>query len=657
MKKNSEKYFISDKVKEGFNTCSMQEVYDYCKTKSILSLDTETTGLDPFLDKVIMLQIGDLDKGFAIDTRKVDISILKDIIEDDKILKIGVNVKFDAKMLFTNFGFRMSGLRDNALIERILNTVSRKVYHSMAQLSLKYLDIDLASPNYSLFPELVPDKSTAKEFLRVKDKEFTTRQINYGLLDVEVPMRIYLQQINLVEKFKLQGTVMLEHNYLEASYTMELSGMFVDSSKWMELYELNRRKYNWYLFICNTWLVENNMDHYLGINWNSSKQVIKLFKELNIPTQIIDRAKSKGDDIIYKDTVQETHITQYREIYPLVPIYLKLRKFYSNITKFGEKFLKNIHPKTGRIHTSYYPILVTGRVSSQGPNLQQIPGPDKTKKAPFRACFTAQSEDFILVTADFSSQEVRTVADKSNEKSLIDFYNKGDDDDVHSLTARKMFKVNVTKRINPHLRQRAKTLLFGILYGISPYKVAKDFGVTVKEAEKFIELFYKSYPGLKPYFIKQQRQFLNNGWIRIDEVTGRIVRFQQYHTYKYCYDFIERFKNFGWKDGIPSEIWKKYNVYRGMMSRSAQNYPIQGQAANITKLSTVLMHKYIKNNNLWDKIKIIVNVHDEIVLEAHKDYAAEAQHALNNSMMTAGAIFCTKIKMKVDSKISEQWEH
>lgn len=658
MTKNFSKYFIDGgEGQEGFSSCTISEVIEYCSSKILLSLDCETTGLDPFLDKVIMLQIGDLERGFAIDTRKVDITPLKELLENDSIKKVGVNIKFDAKMLLANYGFHTSGLIDVGIVERALNTHSRKEYFSMARLAKQYLGIDLNSSNYSLFPDEIPDKSTAKEFLKITTEDFTKRQINYGLLDVVIPLEIYKKQLLRIREEDQETLIQTENNFLEATYHIESNGMFVDSNKWISLYEKNLATYNWQKFLCNSWLRENGIYHYEGINWNSSKQVIKLFKELKIPTHIIDKLKSKGDDIVYKDSVQESHIAQYKHFYPLIPKYLKLKKYNKFVTSFGLKFLKDVHPITGRLHTNFYPILATGRVSSSGPNMQQIPALVGKNKAPFRECFVPQTENHRLVTADFSSQEVRTVADKANERVLLDFYNNGDDDDVHSLTARKMFKVEVSKHVNSHLRQRAKTLLFGILYGISSFKVAKDFGVSVKEAEKFIELFYQSYPSLRPYFLSQQRFFIKHGFIYGDLVTRRRIKFYQYDTFKYCDDFINRYESYGWWDAIPSEIKKLHAVYKGMLSRNAQNYPIQSQAASITKVAVLLVHKHIKENNLWNKIKIVMIVHDEIVLETTKEYAEEARDLLERSMIKAGSIFCTKTKMKVDTKISQTWSH
>lgn len=650
-----QKYFIGKNVREGFNSCTVEEVVAYCRSKKIITLDTETTGLDPFSDSVIMLQIGDLDKAFALDSRAVDITPLKQIIEDQNIIKLGVNIRFDAKMLVANYGIRPANLVDIGIVERVLHTTNRKTYYSMSKLASKYLNLDLDSSNHTLFPDEFPTKATRSEFIGLTDEEFTPRQINYGLLDVFIPLAVYNKQIELIKEEKLLNALNLETKFTEVVYTMEHNGMYVDQEKWLDVFERNTRRSNWKLFVVKCWLHDNGLEEFADINWRSSRQVVKLFKVLKIPTEVIDRKKSRGDLIIYKDSIEEKHISQFKKKYPFVPIYLELKKYLKFIDSFGDKFLRHVHPVTGRIHTEIYQILVTGRISSSKPNLQQIPGPDKFNKAYFRDCFVPQAGR-KLVVADFSSQEVRTIASKANIKALIEFY-QGEDDDVHSLTARKMFKVHVSKHHNKHLRQRAKILQFATLYGASPYMIAKAFDITVKEAQEFVDLYMQAYPELYPYFAKQKAQFMDTGSIIIDDVTKRKTRYYHYDTFKFCRDFKNRYESLGWKKYIPAEITRRFHTHKGNITRDSQNYPIQGLSASMTKLSAILVHNYIRDNDLWDEIKIIMLVHDEIILEVTTEYKEIAAKLLEDSMIKAGKVFCPAIPMKVDVEISDVWTH
>jgi len=202
----------------------------------------------------------------------------------------------------------------------------------------------------------------------------------------------------------------------------------------------------------------------------SSHQVVELLKALGIDTSIKDKDKSRelGYEVL-KDSVEERHLKKYAD-HPVVALYLKLKRYEKACTTYGEAFLQHLNPSTGRLHSSYRQILKTGRIGSKDPNLQNLPS---ERRVPgFRECFTP-SKGKSLIVADYSSQESRILADLANEDAMIDFFKNGDGD-LHSFTARRMFKVPVQKKIednegnivqegkNENLRSLAKVLNFGI---------------------------------------------------------------------------------------------------------------------------------------------------------------------------------------------------
>lgn len=208
-------------------------------------------------------------------------------------------------------------------------------------------------------------------------------------------------------------------------------------------------------------------DKGISINLSSSRQVIELCKALGIPTKTKDLKKSRelGEDV-FKDSVEEKILKEHKSVHPVVPLYLTYKKYEKAVTTYGTRFIEeHKNPVTGCIHSSYWQILNTGRLASQRPNQQNITRNGDEKKGQltgFRNCFTPRSESTVLITADYSSQEIRILADKTGDAHMIAFLNS-DDPDFHSFTARRMFNIEPGKQVPSDLRTVAKTLGFGML--------------------------------------------------------------------------------------------------------------------------------------------------------------------------------------------------
>lgn len=196
------------------------------------------------------------------------------------------------------------------------------------------------------------------------------------------------------------------------------------------------------------------------INFNSSRQVVELCKALGIPTEVKDKKRSTelGLDIT-KDSVEEKHLRKYIKEFPIIAAYLEYKKLEKAVSTYGHKFLEDfVNPRSKRVQSNFRQLVNSSRLASRNPNLQNIPAPRKMKG--FRRCFRAGSEDRILVVSDYSQQESRILAELAQEDNLIHFFNTGDGD-LHSHTARLMFKVPVDSKTNTHLRELAKILNFG----------------------------------------------------------------------------------------------------------------------------------------------------------------------------------------------------
>lgn len=339
-------------------------------------------------------------------------------------------------------------------------------------------------------------------------------------------------------------------------------------------------------------------------------------------------------------------------------IYLSLKRIEKSVTTYGLQFIsKHQNPVTGRIHANYRQILKSGRIASANPNMQNIPGSKNLNilgEAPFRDCFCNESP-WKMLCSDYSSQESRILADISEDENMISFFLEGDGD-LHSHTARLMFKVPVSRKQNADKRYQAKVLNFGIPYGMSEYKLANDFKISLEEAEEFIKKWFASYPGVKRFFAKKTKDALDSGFVLIDRsVNRRSWNDTLQSRYERAQEAIDRLKYYN--EPIPSNLWSDLFRAKGQIERNAQNYPIQGTGASMTKLAAVVLLDLIKKRDLWDRVRFVNLVHDEIVLEVLEPIAEEMAKTVSDAMLEAGSKFVKYVPMLGSQEVSHVWEH
>jgi DNA polymerase-1 len=531
-----------------------------------------------------------------------------------------------------------------------------------------------------LFSEEVPtlaiDKSTRKQFRYIRMKPMTEQQIVYGGMDVINTHKVFLLQLAKIAKYDMTRLMYLEHHYLKVLAKQELAGFYLDKDLWLLQFVRNtKQKYETEERLLKL-IRDEDLDQFknfqsvlfgeqdeVDINLASSKQVVELCKALNIPTVVKDKKKTKeqGHDV-FKDSVEERHLKQYQDQYPIIKPYLEYKRFEKATSTYGDTFLEHLNPVTHRIHSNFKQNVRSGRSSSNNPNLQNVPA--ESKFPGFRSCFIAPTGK-KLVVADYSSQESRILACLAKEEKMIDFFLNGDGD-LHSHTARLMFKVPVQKEIvdeegrviqegkNLYYRQLAKTINFGIAYGMSAFKLSHDFGITLEEAEEFINSYFEAYPQLEAYFRKQRELAIEKGYISIDPITNR--RSWNGHLqrqYEENLGLVREYRIWGRK--APKEVFSLMNSAKGQIGRNAQNYRIQGTAASMTKLASVLVTNKLEENGL--SATLVNAVHDEIVIECSEKDAEKVQQLLLESMEKAGKVFVKEIPMTADCVISEVWEH
>jgi DNA polymerase-1 len=670
--------FVADYTLEGIPQGTVKELATFMEASFFLSVDIETTGLCPHTSDIIMLQLGNEQEQFIIDCRCTELpNAVYAALESEDVLKVGANLKFEYKMFLGNWGIRLQNFEDVILQEMILLCGKQKSGFSLQKLTEKYLDRQMY-------------KDVRLEFTTIGTQPFKHRHVKYGRDDILYPIKINELQKELIEKDQLKVVSRLENKYSKCVSEMEFHGIFYDQKRWLELYRENLKKFRETEKALDTYVIENNLYPFIGsldlftnertcvIEWSSQQQVVPLFKYLGVPTRIIDKDKTLeaaekfGMDIdIYKDSIGKVEIEKYAKKYPLVHLYLEYKKYQKAVTTYGEEWVhKYTNLKTNRVHTNMWQILSTGRSSSSNPNIQQIPSyksPDRPTSEAHRTCFIAP-EGSKLIVRDYSGQELRILADLSGEESMIEEFVHGSGD-LHSLTASKVYSkirkehVPVSKKTgeNIHLRHVGKTLNFAISYGASAYKISKGLGISKEEGQEIIDSFFESFPGLDKFFKKGHKFVLKNGYILIDRITGR----RSY--YEYFEDFVEKEhylkavkredRERGTKTKISKRFWSEFFSAKGEMERNSQNYRIQGLAASMTKAAMVMLYDELLKKDLLDEVKMILVLHDEIVLEATDKHSEYADKLLSECMVNAGRIFCPNVPMKTDGGISQVWDH
>ncbi len=347
-------------------------------------------------------------------------------------------------------------------------------------------------------------------------------------------------------------------------------------------------------------------------NINSPKQLGEvLFERLCLP--VLKKTKtgySTDADVLEK--LKSSH--------PIVEKILEYRFLMKLKSTYADGLLAVLDKKTGKIHTCFnQTVTATGRISSTEPNLQNIPvKTDEGRR--IRGVFSADGPAHILLSGDYSQIELRVLAHVSEDSGLIEAFKNGED--IHTRTASEVFNVS-REDVTPMLRDRAKAVNFGIVYGISEYGLAQGLGITNSEARDYIEAYFNRYQGVRDYI----RETIKNA-----KLTGYVTTILKRRRY------------------IPEINSKNYNV-RSFAERAAMNTPIQGSAADIIKVAMVKVYEYLKRNKM--KTRLVLQIHDELILDVPKDELSEVKKAVKYHMENAVLL---KVPLVVDMKQAYTWD-
>lgn len=659
-------YFITNQKElfedSNIKLATIKDCLNYFKDKDIIEVDSETEYNkrnpkhlpNPYENKMLCLQLGDKDNQFVIDNNSVDISELNTLFSDNSKLKIFCNAFFDLRYLH-HFQFKIKNVYDIFLAEMLLNLGKDlpKGYRGLEQMSERYLG-----------------KKVNKEVRgQIHWRGLDTTVIKYAAGDVQYLNSIREKQLEKIKELELENALELENRFVIILSHISYKGFKIDVDKWLQVAKNNRVKlHKVYQELCD--FIINNPKEYnkyidytlLGktcsINWMSAKQVIPLFEDIGINILVPD--KEKGGT---KKSVDGKHLMRQKSKFNLLPIYLRYKEIQKELSTYGEKFIQeNLNPVTYRIHSEYFQLVDTGRISSSNPNLQNIPSTDENGELnPLRTCFISD-EGNKLIICDYSQQEPRITADYSKDPYLIDFILNGDGDS-HSLVSTMISEyllgehIKVSKKNNPFvprynqkIRDIGKMINLGLDYGKTAFSVKDDLNTTQEEAQRLIDIIKAKTPIKQSYFKYWINFVINNGYIVIDNITKRRTWFNKYEEFKELQQLI--------KVNRDKQLFSKYSKIRGELERFAQNYRIQGTGGSMTKLAAIYFYDELEKQNISLNDVFIVNlVHDEIDLECKEELSTDISKIIEKCMINAGKVFCKTIPLKAEPFISDKWEH
>jgi len=618
---------LSDSYKLG----TIQDVVDYCSTKTVLGVDTETEGFDFTCKKMIMFQIGDQEQQFVIDTRFVSIEPLRHILESKQITKIFHNAKFDYKFIKRWANIECEGIYCSFLVERILSC-GRHIGYGLKDLCKRYLNVEL-------------NKEVRNQFIGLSGQAYRDDQIVYGAKDVEYLCKIRILQLPKIEEFKLQNVVNLENQAVLAFADIEYNGIDIDKDKWeviakaSEQEALAMRDDLDNLVMVTTELSDFVLDYLQGDLFTPTEDIRKVGVKWTSPTQVLKVFKKLVPEL---EDVNGKKMYKYRRQHKIIDLYVRYKEKMKLATSYGSDFFKFV-ASDGKIHTQFNQILDTGRVASKRPNMQQIPADNK-----FRNCFLAP-DGWCFVSSDYSSQELNVIAFGSKDPVWIDALEQGQD--LHSVCADLVYgqewidtaedncsyMKNKSKCKCPKhgkLRTNVKTINFGLAYGMGPHKLADTLDISIKEAEILIEKYFEAFPSIGGFLDKLGSFGKKYGYIKT---------FPPYNRRRWFPTWYPRI----YKD-------KSQAFELGSIERASKNTPIQGASADMTKKAMILIRNYIKDNDV--PVKIVMTVHDQVDTICENSYAEEWVTRLTELMEQAALEVVTNGLLKADTNISKSWE-
>ena len=565
--------------------------------------DTETTGLKALEVELIGIAFSwEIGKGYYVsfpenqEETKTILEEFRAFFENKDIEKIGHNLKYDMKVL-SNYEMPVKGkLFDTMIAHYLINPDMRHGMDILAETYLNYQPVSIT--------ELIGKKGKNQLSMRMIPIE---DQTEYAVEDADITLQLKEHFIKELES----GNVTKLFNEIELPLVsvltaMEIEGINLDVDFLKELSvhlteDISR--------------LEKNIFKQAGEEFNiaSPKQLgIVLFENM----KLVDKPKktktgqySTAEDVL-------SYLAKEHQIIRDIQEYRQYKKLQST---YVDALPNEINSKTGRVHTAYaQAVAATGRLSSNNPNLQNIP--IRTERGrQVRKAFIPKDKNHVLLAADYSQIELRIIAALSEEETMIEAFKNGED--IHASTAAKVFNVPL-EEVTREQRSNAKTVNFGIIYGVSAFGLSNQTDLSRKEAKALIDTYYETYPKLRAYMASQVDFARENGYVETVLQRRRYLK----------------------------DINSRNAIVRGAAERNAVNAPIQGSAADIIKLAMINIYQRFEKEGF--KSKMLLQVHDELVFDAHKDELEIIKPIIKDEMENA---FTMTVPLDVEMGIGENW--
>lgn len=590
------KYYIADTLE------TRKKLIEKLQSSEQFAFDTETTSLEVINAEIVGMSfsVKPHEAYYVPVTTGMDgwdiVQEFKPLLEDESKVKIGQNIKYDLLVL-KNYGVELKGKMFDTMIAHFL--IKPEMRHNMNVLSETYLNyspVDIES--------LIGKKGKGQLSMRdvplplIADYAAEDADVTIQLKNVFEPM---LDNEGIQKLFKE-----VEVPLVPVLSAMESEGINLDTAALKEISSLLEK---------DIIELEKDIQQTAGTSFNvsSPSQVGKILFDV---LKIIDKPKktktgqyATGEDILSKLTGK----------HPIIEKILNYRELVKLKNTYVDTLPEMVNPKTGRVHTSYNQVVaVTGRLSSDNPNLQNIP--IRTERGrEIRKAFIPRSEEYTLLSADYSQIELRIIAALSEDEGMLEAFCNGLD--IHSATASKVYNVPL-EEVTSDMRRNAKMVNFGIIYGISAFGLSERLNIPRKEASTIIEQYFLKYPGIKRYMSQSVENAREKGYV--ETVLGRKRHLRDIHSTN--------------------------AVVRGFAERNAINAPIQGSAADMIKIAMIRIHDKIKSNNM--KSRMLLQVHDELVFDAHLSEVEQLKEIVQHEMKNAISL---KVPVEVGMGTGKNW--
>ncbi len=595
-----------------FTTITTPEQLDEWLAKinsaDIISFDTETTGLDPLVSKIVGLSLsvkaGEaaylplthdyFDAPEQLDL-KATLATLKPILENPDIKKVGQNLKYD-KHILENHGIQLSGIAHDTMLQSYVLESHRT--HNMDDLAMRHLGLETIR-----FEDVAGKGAKQVPFNQVTVETAS----DYAAEDADITLQLHQTLLPHITKDEKLNYIYseIEMPSMEVLYTIERNGVLIDANMLnkqsneigMRLVELENKAYE---------LADQKF------NLASPNQLQEiLFDKLGIKPL---KKTPSGKPSTNEDVLQELALD-----HPLPKVLLEYRGLAKLKSTYTDKLPKMINQETGRVHTSYnQAVAITGRLASSDPNLQNIPVRTAEGRR-IREAFIAP-EGSHIVSADYSQIELRIMAHLSKDEGMLKAF--ANNEDIHRATAAEVFGVEKDK-VESEQRRFAKVINFGLIYGMSAFGLAQNLNVERSAAASYIERYFARYPGVRQYMDDTRESAKENGYVE---------------TY------------FGRRLWVP-EINSSNGTRRAGAERAAINAPMQGTAADLIKLAMIAVQNWLDNEGL--QTKLIMQVHDELVLEVPDGELELVKQKLPEFMQNVATL---DVPLLAEVGVSNNWE-